>query len=151
MLVRKLTVHSNATKLTFLQVYIDLLKSAFLPWYRSKSVVGFKRKLIWMQDDAPSHASRQAKGFLAREGSKDDRITDWPPHSPDLNRIDPYCGILKHEVYSNGKQFHTFDDLWSAIQVAGTKITKDQILKLTTFADHRLELIFVKEGRYNEK
>ncbi|KAL0180242.1 hypothetical protein M9458_025684, partial [Cirrhinus mrigala] len=47
-----------------------------------KESASFKKTLIFMQDNAPSHASNK--------GLKDEKLMTWPPSSPDLNPIENF-------------------------------------------------------------
>ena len=61
------------------QTYCQFLEGTFFKqWYRKKSA-SFKKTMIFMQDNAPSHASKYSTAWLASKGLKDDRIMTWPP------------------------------------------------------------------------
>ena len=49
-----------------------------------------KEKMIFMQDNAPSHASRYSKTWLGDKGFINDSLMDLPANSPDLNPIEHY-------------------------------------------------------------
>ena len=54
---------------------------------------------IFMQDNAPIHKARLVHDWLsnfARENGL--RILDWPPHSPNLNRIENLWKLLKDGI-----------------------------------------------------
>ena len=46
------------------QSYTKFLQDNFLPWYRKQRPVSFKKKIIFMQDNAPSHTARYMIAFL---------------------------------------------------------------------------------------
>ena len=45
------------------ETYTEFLKEVLLPWYKKKSL-SFRKKMILMHDNAPSHAARLTLGFL---------------------------------------------------------------------------------------
>ena len=49
-------------------------------------------KEVFMQDNAPSHASKFTREWLAKKGVKEDHLMTWPPASPDLNPIENFTG-----------------------------------------------------------
>ena len=55
--------------------YTKLLKDALLPW-DSLQTAARKRRLLFMQDNAPAHMSHLTNGFLAKKGLED----GCPPH-----------------------------------------------------------------------
>ena len=57
--------------------YIETLTRGLLPQYCPGQ--------IFMQDNAPIHNAKYAKGFLEKHGI---RTIEWPPYSPDLNPIE---------------------------------------------------------------
>lgn len=97
------------------QSYTKFLKDNFIPWYRKQRPASFKKKIILMQDNAPSHAARYTISFLAKFGFKGEKLMIWPPASPDLNPIENYWSILKRVIYSGGQQYNSKDELWHGI------------------------------------
>lgn len=127
--------------------YTKFLEDNFLPWYRSKPA-SFKKKMIFMQDNAPSHASNYTKDWLAKKNFKDNRLMIWPPASPDLNPIEHLWSILKRELYANGRQFSSKKSLWEALLSATQKIDSRTINNLTSSVDSRLVKVLQNKGDY---
>ena len=72
------------------QTYCQFLEDTFFKqWYRKKSAA-FKKAMIFIQDNAPSHASKYSTAWF-----KDDRIMTWPPPSPNLNPIENLWDFLR--------------------------------------------------------
>ena len=84
--------------------YVEFLKQNFLPWYK-KQRMALKRKMIFMHDNAPTHAACYTCDVLSKFGFKDGRVTLWPAYSPDLKPIENFWLQLKSKVYEGGRQF----------------------------------------------
>ena len=119
------------------EAYIDLLNISFLPWY-NKLKRSEKSKLIFMQDNARAHTAKSTISFLEKKGIKGNKIMDWPPNSPDLNPIENLWSLIKYEIYRDGQQFSSKDDLWEAIKLAAAPIPASSISKLTSSMDTRI-------------
>ena len=98
-----------------------------------------------MQDNAPSHVSKTSRTWLEAKGFSGGRIMQWPANSPDLNPIENLWAIIKREIYKNGMQFHTNDDLWRAIEVASKDISRTTFRNLTESMDRRLIQVIEKK------
>ena len=129
------------------ETYTAFLKECLLPWYKKKSL-SFRKKIIFMHDNSPSHAACLTVGFLKKLLVKNATVMEWPPYSPDLNLIDNMWSIIKHKVYANGKQFSSKNELWNAIQSAANDISADEISKLTSSMDRRLIAVVAHHGAY---
>ena len=62
----------------------------------------------------------------------------WPAVSPDLNPIENLWSIIKKDLYKEGKQYCTLDELWDEITKVAKCIDKEIIKKLTSSVDERL-------------
>lgn len=97
--------------------YCAFLNEHFLTWFKSQRPQ-FRNKLVFMHDNAPSHASNHTKQWLSEQGLRNEKLMVWPPNSPDLNPIENFWSIVKQKVYKNGRQYSSKDGLWAAIKVA---------------------------------
>ena len=127
--------------------YCSFLEANFLPWMNSQCD-DVKQSLIFQQDNAPSHASRYTKDWLADQGRTGDRIMNWPPQSPDLSPIENLWSIMKRKVYENGRQFVSKNDLWEAIKETSAQISPEVIKKLTSSVDETLVKVLKNEGKW---
>lgn len=127
--------------------YCKLLQSVFFPWYNRKSRV-FKKNVVFMHDNAPSHASKATTAFLAKKGLSGKTLMTWPPSSPDLNPIENLWALLKKELYKAGKQYRSKEEVWAAIQTESRKISSETIRALTNSMDDRLVKVLQKKGNY---
>ena len=101
-----------------------------------------------MHDNAPAHAARCTSDWLKKIGIKDDNLMKWPHCSPDLNLIENLWSMLKKDVHVFGTQYISFDELWNAIQIAASHISKDAIKVLTDSVDRRLLSVIKRDGCY---
>ena len=129
------------------QSYVAFLKENFLPWYKQQPLA-LKRKMIFMHDNAPSHAARYTREALTKFGFKEGRIMLWPACSPDLNPIENFWSMLKSKVYEGGKQFSSKNCLWEAIQNCAAAMDKDTIKNLTDSMNNRLIKVIGSKGGY---
>ncbi|CAJ0926660.1 unnamed protein product [Ranitomeya imitator] len=128
------------------QTYCPFLEDNFFKqWYRKKSV-SFKKNMIFMQDNAPSHASNYSTVWLASKGLKEEKIMTWPPCSPDLNLIENLWSLRKCEIYREGKQSTSRNSVWEAVVAAARNVDRKQIKQLTESMDGRLLSVIIKKG-----
>ena len=62
-------------------MYVEFLKQHFLPWFKKKNRA-FRSKIIFMHDNALSHAAKNTSASLAAMGIKGDKLMVWPPMLP---------------------------------------------------------------------
>ena len=132
------------------QAYIQFLDEHLSPWLYNLPLLR-RRQLIFMHDNAPSHAAKATTSFLASLGIKDQTLMTWPPCSPDLNPIEQFWSILKRDVYEGGQQFTSKDALWNKIVEVARTITPSQISRLTSSVDSRLIKVIAMNGSYVDK
>ena len=125
--------------------YVLFLQTNFMPWINQRSKAS-KPKLFFMQDNAPSHAARFTKTFLERKGFKGNRFMEWPAQSPDLNCIENLWGIVKQQLYANGKQYRSKLELKHAVETVLASIESSTIKKLTSSMDSRLIKVLKVNG-----
>lgn len=125
--------------------YVQFLKENFLPWFKKKTR-SFKGKMIFMHDNAPSHAAKNTGAALDSMGIKKENIMEWPSSSPDLNPIENLWAILKRKVYEGGTQYASKQMLWEAIVKASKNVPAETISKLTNSVDERLIEVISRKG-----
>ena len=127
------------------EAYCQFLNQHLMPWLRKKRAP-FRKSIILMLDNAPSHASQYSREWLASKGFSNDKIMDWPACSPDINCIENFWSALKRRIYPNGQQFASKDQLWKAIQDAAKSFTPTDIENFTKSMDSRLIQVIQKKG-----
>ena len=80
----------------------SLLFEKFAP---VKQRLTLMRKMIFMYDNAPSHAACYSCDALSKFGLRDCRVILWQACSPDLNPIENFWSQLRRKVYEGGN-FH---------------------------------------------
>ncbi|KAI5624251.1 tripartite motif-containing protein 16, partial [Silurus asotus] len=133
------------------QSYCQFLEDTFFKqWYRKKSA-SFKKNMIFMQDNAPSHTSKYSTAWLARKGIKEENLMIWPPCSPDLNPIENLWSIIKCAIYKEGKQYTSLNSVWEAVVAAARNVDGEQIKTPTESMDGRLLSVLAKKETYTHK
>ena len=127
--------------------YCEFIDSALSDWLDDLPLEQ-RRKIIFMQGNAPSHAAKKTKEFLHSLGFKNNTLMDWPACSPDLNPIENLWAIIKRSVYSNGKQYSSKNDLWAAIQNAAKAVDPSTIKKLTDSVTERMFQVIKSQGSH---
>ena len=126
--------------------YCQFLNDNLLPWLNSQNDT-LRNDIIFQQDNAPSHASRYTKAWLEVRGFTGSKLMKWPPQSPDINPIENLWSILKRRIYENGRQFSSKNELWSSIVYESSRVTAQEIRKLTSSVDKRLVEVLKRDGK----
>ncbi|CAB3991922.1 Hypothetical predicted protein [Paramuricea clavata] len=121
--------------------YCPFLKNSLEPWLDNLPLATLK-KIIFMHDNAPSHAAKATTQFLHSLGFVNETLMVWPPNSPDLIPIE----IIKRHIYVNDKQYLSKHDLWMAIKELAATIPKSTIEKLTDSVNDRLFEVIERQG-----
>ena len=74
--------------------YCQFLKSFLEPWLEDVPLSRL-RNLIYMHDNAPSHAAKATTQYLKSIGFKNKTMMIWRPNSPDLNPIENLWSIVR--------------------------------------------------------
>ena len=96
----------------------------------------------WQQDNAPIHTSKEAKDFFK---SKNIKVIDWPPYSPDLNPIQNLWSIVKQKLYNDDQILkksiigEKFKEKWNSID-------QNMCKTLITSMKKRLKLVEQAQG-----
>ena len=73
-------------------------------------------------------------------------VIDWPALSPDLNRIENVWGMLARTVYDNGRQYHSFNELYHAIHHAWQNMSPGYLQKLVDSMKARCLKVLKSDG-----
>ena len=125
------------------------LKEFLLPWYKKKSL-SFRKKMIFIHDNAPPHAARLTLGLLKKSLAK-----KWHNHgmasifSLILIRLRISGASSNAKFTRMAKQFSSKDELWNVIQAAAKDISADEDSKFTSSMDRRLIAFVTNHGANN--
>ena len=74
------------------------------------------------------------------------KVLKWPAHSPDLNPIENMWGLLAGEVYSNGKQYFSVQELKDALNKAWKKLDEKSLKPFLVSLKNRIQKLIIKKG-----
>lgn len=121
--------------------YNDMLEDNLIPFVDEFHA----EDLIFQQDNAAIHVSRESISWF--EGKEID-LLEWPARSPDLNPIENLWGILARDVYRNGKQYTTIQELEVGVRNAWRE-TRIQVLEtLVNSMPKRVYELVKKQGKH---
>lgn len=107
----------------------------------AESLLG--ESFIFQQDNAAIHNSRVTREWLA---AKNIEVLKCPACSPDLKPIEKLWGIILRQVYRNGKQFQTTEDLKQRIWDVWNDISPEILQNLITSMPNHLFEVILKDG-----
>ena len=92
--------------------------------------------VIFQHDNAPLNTSRLTKTFLQERNLK---VLKWPARSPGLNPIENVWGLIAGEVYSNGKQYFSVQELKDALNKAWKKLDEKSLKPFLVSLKNRVQ------------
>ena len=87
--------------------FVSVLDIHLLPFLRFR-----RKKYFFHLDNASIHTSSEISQWFSANHIE---VLKWPACSPDLNLMESLWGIRVREMYPNYKQFHSTDQLKTAI------------------------------------
>jgi hypothetical protein len=100
---------------------------------------------VFQDDGASSHTARSTRDWLTNNHIRTpDNVKKWPPHSPDLNVIEPTWSILKSQMLTmtcrdKPQLFHEASRVWDLIPLS-------EINALVDSFHVRLRAVIILEG-----
>jgi len=137
--------HFGKTKLYF---YEGRLNSASYVGLLRRALADIKRisggdPFVFMQDNAPCHASAASQDFLREKLPNFLPKSEWPASSPDLNPIENIWALLKVKTYEKAPR--TMLELKAALLKSWDEISQSDVRKCTSSMQSRLKAV-VKAG-----
>lgn len=123
------------------QNYLDLLQrqvdniAALFP----------NQEWTFQHDNAPIHTARIINTWL---NDNNINVLEWPALSPDLNIIENLWGWLTKQVYAEGRQFNTREELMVAIRTSWEAIPMNLLDSLFNSLPHRMLAVIEKRGSH---
>ena len=122
------------------KAYVEMLEKVLLEDVKEDLPVDW----IFQQDNAPAHNAHATRQYLEEEGI---RVLEWPPYSPDLNIIENVWGMVSNEVYKEGREYQSADELWESVSEAFLRIPCSSIWRLYESIPERLIAVLEQGGR----
>uniref|UniRef100_A0A914YW33 Tc1-like transposase DDE domain-containing protein n=1 Tax=Panagrolaimus superbus TaxID=310955 RepID=A0A914YW33_9BILA len=122
------------------QDYIKVMESHLLPFLRGPR----RRIFAYQQDNAAIHVSRQSQAWFE---SKNVKLHEHPPCSPDLNPMENFWGYLVRKVYANGKKYQTVAKFETSIIDAWESIPQSLINNLIQSMKNRCFEVISNQGK----
>jgi len=100
---------------------------------------------VFQQDNASIHVSKASKLWF---NSRNITLLDWPSMSPDLSPMENMWGNLSRNVYRDGHQFQSLDQLKERICQCWEDISTEQCRKLINSMPSRIYEVILKNGKH---
>jgi transposase len=121
------------------EAYITTLSDYLMPFYHA-----FRwDEMQFMQDGAAIHRAHVVSEFFDEQNIQ---LFDHPSLSPDLNPIENVWGYLARQVYINGKQYFSKNELITSIKEEWAKIPQNIIENCVKSMPKRCVEVVVKKG-----
>ena len=112
-----------------------------------KKMVPEMSSVIFQQDGAPAHASKEAQNWCHDKlPSFWDKDT-WPGNSPDLNPIENLWGILKAQL-NEAEPCSSIEQLTALLKTAWSKIKPSTLRNLVASMPQRVSKCIALRGEY---
>lgn len=98
---------------------------------------------IFQQDNCSIHVSKSTMQWFRQNQVT---VMDWPALSPDLNPMENLWGILARDVYANGRQFATVQDLKLQIERSWFSLKPEFLQTLVLSMPDRVFEVIRKNG-----
>lgn len=99
---------------------------------------------VFQQDNAPIHTAKATMDYFHAMGIA---VLPWPARSPDINPIENAWGWLSREVYKDGKQYDSVEELKKAVLTAWEAIPEEYLKQLIASMKNRIFEIINRNGR----
>lgn len=126
--------------------YISALEKGLIPYYQPGS--------IFQQDNARIHTAKLTQEWFETHGVY---VEDWPPHSPDLNPIEPVWRWLKLKLFQlfpelihMGRSEEDWQVFKRCIKVAWNAIPQEKIDALILSMGRRCKAVQRARGYYTK-
>ena len=100
-----------------------------------------REEIIFQQDNAPCHTSRQTKTWFDEAGIEP---MDWPAQSPDLNPIEHLWGVLGKAIRSMAST--SKDNLYKNLRSEWEKISPETCKNLVESMPRRVKAVIMAKG-----
>lgn len=127
--------------------YITFLEDNLHPLFQMQNL-SFKRKLVFMQDNALSHAAKDSKVYMQKIGFSGGCLMEWLPCLHDLNLIKNLLSDLIGCVSQDGLQFSSKDALCDAIVDAAESMTQEDIITSINSMNQHVRKVIAYGGSY---
>jgi DDE superfamily endonuclease len=102
---------------------------------------------LFMQDNAPSHASADTVKELEERGIK---LIKWPPYSPDLNPIESVWDWMKDYIQNHFPEKMSYDALRKAVKEAWDAVPNDYLMELLDSMPDRCKAVIKANGMHTK-
>ena len=128
------------------KMYLDVLKSVVIPWCNQ---MAGERPLVWQQDSAPAHKSKETQAWLQKEYYDFVPFFHWPPFSPDMNPLDFFVWSYVENI-TNMTSHNTKASLIAAIRRVFAELPPALVEKACFLFRIPIKVVIEAESSYIE-